>query len=206
MLCLRRHVQCRGFSCTLGRRRRPELSFRTYLPSAKQSVWALQELWLPSISDDFWNRSELELECSRSSLEQLDVSSVWISRIGGVTGAGVKSFLRLPRRGAFRTQSHGTPEISSKNDVSARYVGSSLRIVIATVKPLFFPTMCSGFFSDVPQQILALHAVPCLESRYRRQSTMFRCKAAPGAFLVTQKPEYPTIHVHTAELGVTPVL
>ena len=93
------------------------------------------------------------------SLELLNLSSVGFSWTGGKAGAGVRCFLRLPQRGAFGTSSQGTPCISSNNEVSDRFVGSSLRIVLAPIAPLFVPTMCSGFVSDSPNQIPFSHAV-----------------------------------------------
>ena len=66
-LCLWRHVQCRGFSCSLGRCSRPEAEL-SESPSAKQSVRALQELSLTSRSAvHFQNWSELELEYPRAA-------------------------------------------------------------------------------------------------------------------------------------------
>ena len=69
-----------------------------------------------------------------------------VFRLSGLRGlAGVGCPLRLPRRGAFGTRSHGTPCISSNNEVSVRFVGSSLRIDLAAIAPFLVPTMCSGF-------------------------------------------------------------
>ena len=84
------------------------------------------------------------------SLELLDVSSVGFSKAGGKAGTRVRCFLRLPRRGAFGTRSQGTPRISSNNDVSERFAGCSLRIVLARIAPFLVLTMCSGFVSDLP--------------------------------------------------------
>ena len=173
MLCLRRHVQCRGFSCSLGWRSRPELPFR-----AKQSVWALQEHSLPSLSAvGFRNWSELELEYSRAAelhsqpllmtttRKNCNLNCLFVVCLvfvnkwhGGKVGAGVRCVLRLPRRGAFDTRSQGTPCFSSNNEVSERFVGSSLRIVLALLAPFFVPTMCSGGLS-LTYQIPLSHAM-----------------------------------------------
>ena len=67
MLCLRRHVQCRGFTCSPGRRRRHELTELSESLSAKESVWASHEHSPSSPSpNDFWNWSELKLQYSRA--------------------------------------------------------------------------------------------------------------------------------------------
>ena len=73
--------------------------------------------------------------------------------------AGVGCLLRLPRRGAFGTRSQVTPCFSSNNQVSERFVGSSLRIDLAPIVPFLVPAMCSGSVSDLPNQILFSHAV-----------------------------------------------
>ena len=73
------------------------------------------------------------------SLALLDLSSVGFSCAGGKAGAGVRCLLRLPRRGAFGTRSQGTPCISGNSGASERFVGSSLRIVLAPVAPFIVP-------------------------------------------------------------------
>ena len=82
------------------------------------------------------------------SLELLYLLSVVSMWTGGRTGAGVGCLLRLPRRGAFGTRSEGTPCIPSNNEGYERFVGSSLRIVLAPIAPFSVPAMCSGFVSD----------------------------------------------------------
>ena len=84
------------------------------------------------------------------SLELPDLSSVGFSWTGGEAGAGVRCFLRLAQRGAFGTGFHGTPCISSNHEVSERFVGSSVRIVLAHIAPFFVPTKCSRFVSQIP--------------------------------------------------------
>ena len=83
---------------------------------------------------------------------------------GGKAVASVRCFLRLPRRGALGTKSQGTPCISSNNEVPKRFVGSILRIVLASIAPFFVPTICSGVVSDLPNQIPLFHAVSLLWS------------------------------------------
>ena len=90
------------------------------------------------------------MSCSH---ELLDLPSVGFSWTGGKAGAGVRCFLCPPRRGTFGTSSKCTSCVSSNNDVSERFVGSSLRSVLAPTAPFFVPTMCSGFVSDSLNQI-----------------------------------------------------
>ena len=63
------------------------------------------------------------------------------------------------RRGAFGTTSQSSPCISSNNEVSERFVGSSLRIVLASITPFFVSHDVLGFVSELPNQILLSHAV-----------------------------------------------
>ena len=64
------------------------------------------------------------------------------------------------------TMSQSTPCISSNNDVSERFVGSSLRIVLAPIAPFFVPT----------HQIPVPRSLSLIQSLPRRQSGMFPCQ------------------------------
>ena len=83
-----------------------------------------------------------------------------------MAGAAVRCFLRLPRRSAFGTGSQGTPCISSNNEVSELFVGSSFRISLVPVAPFLVPTMCSVFVSASPNQIPSSHAASPLWSLF----------------------------------------
>ena len=56
----------------------------------------------------------------------------------------------------YQIQRHAI-SISSNKEVSERFVGSSLRIVLAPIAPYIVPAMCSGFVSDVTNQIPFSH-------------------------------------------------
>ena len=67
-------------------------------------------------------------------------------------------------------------ESQAKTDVSARFVGCSLRIVLAPITQFFVPSMCSAVVPDLPNPILLSHAVlPFVDSLSRRQSTVLQC-------------------------------
>ena len=56
-----------------------------------------------------------------------------------------------------------------------RFVVSSLRVVLAPITPFSVPTRCSGFVSDLPNQIpFVPRGVSLTESLARRLSTMPR--------------------------------
>ena len=154
LLCLWRHVQ---FGCSLGRCSRPEPSFRSrrrhHSRRKHYKNIPLHRCLLLTYGSGLSLSSNIRVlrTSTRSDDDDqllLDLSSVGFSWTGGKAGAGVRCFLRLPRRGAFGTRSHGTLCSSNNNEVSERFVGSSLRIVLAPIAPLFVPTMCSGFVSD----------------------------------------------------------
>ena len=136
MLCPWRHVQCRRFGCSLGPCSRPELRLRSH---RRQNYKKFRSPTRSAV--DLWIWSELEGACvgddeNDLSLELLDLSSVWFSWNGGKACAVARCFFRLPRRGAFSTMSQGTPGTSGNNEVSERFVGSSLRIVLPPMAPI----------------------------------------------------------------------
>ena len=86
------------------------------------------------------------------SLELLDWSSVGSSCTGGKAGVSVRAVHLVPNSKAF-------PVFRATMKFLNVSSGTRLWIVLAPIAPFFVPTMCSGFVSDLPNQILLSYAV-----------------------------------------------
>ena len=140
-------------------------------------VWHYTNFRTPSLSAvDFWNWPDLELQCSRAAEFHSELVLIMTTKKNchrnclicrlSVSGFCVLA-ARLVQVSNVSCVSHDAarsvpPCISSNNAVSERSVGSNLRMVLTSTVPFFVPTMCSGFVSDLPNQIPVSHAVSLL--------------------------------------------